>query len=57
VLFTDGFQREYFSPIVVGIVLTLLLALVVDVVLVLLRNVLTPWERAGRAPVLAEAAA
>ncbi|WP_432847380.1 ABC transporter permease [Amycolatopsis sp. CA-161197] len=57
VLFTDGFQREYFSPIVVGIVLTLLLALVVDVVLVLLRNVLTPWERAGRAPVLAEAVA
>ncbi|MET7989963.1 ABC transporter permease subunit [Amycolatopsis sp. NPDC005232] len=57
VLFTDGFQREYFSPIVVGIVLTLLLALVVDVVLVQLRNVLTPWERTGRAPVLAEAAA
>ncbi|HWD04025.1 MAG TPA: ABC transporter permease subunit [Amycolatopsis sp.] len=48
VLFTDGFQREYFSPIVVGIVLTLLLALVVDALLVLLRTVLTPWERAGR---------
>jgi len=51
VLFTDGFQREYFSPIVVGIVLTMLLALVVDLLLVLLRNLLTPWERAGRAPV------
>ncbi|WP_037355541.1 ABC transporter permease [Amycolatopsis orientalis] len=50
VLFTDGFQREYFSPIVVGIVLTMLLALVVDLLLVLLRNLLTPWERAGRAP-------
>ncbi|WP_158892431.1 ABC transporter permease [Amycolatopsis anabasis] len=49
VLFTDGFQREYFSPIVVGIVLTLLLALVVDLLLVLLRNVATPWERASRA--------
>ncbi|MBB4688593.1 ABC transporter permease [Amycolatopsis jiangsuensis] len=48
VLFTDGFQREYFSPIVVGIVLTLVLALVVDLLLVLLRNVLTPWERASR---------
>ncbi|GAA4546057.1 ABC transporter permease [Amycolatopsis samaneae] len=57
VLFTDGFQREYFSPIVVGIVLTLLLALVVDLVLVLLRNVLTPWERAGKTPVLEGAAA
>jgi osmoprotectant transport system permease protein len=47
VLFTDGFQREYFSPIVVGIVLTLLLALVVDLLLVGLRNLLTPWERAS----------
>ncbi|WP_116045837.1 ABC transporter permease [Amycolatopsis palatopharyngis] len=49
VLFTDGFQREYFSPIVVGIVLTLALALVVDLLLVLLRNVLTPWRSAGNA--------
>ena len=47
VLFTDGFQRECFSPIVVGIVLTLVLALVVDLVLVGIRNLLTPWERAG----------
>ncbi|WP_406638050.1 ABC transporter permease [Amycolatopsis sp. WGS_07] len=51
VMFTDGFQREYFSPIVVGIVLTMLLALIVDLLLVFLRNLLTPWERAGRAPV------
>ncbi|WP_020670547.1 ABC transporter permease [Amycolatopsis nigrescens] len=50
VLFTDGFQREYFSPIVVGIVLTLVLALIADLLLVLLRNLLTPWERAGRKP-------
>jgi len=47
VLFTDGFQREYFSPIVVGIAATLVLALVVDLVLVGIRNLLTPWERAG----------
>jgi osmoprotectant transport system permease protein len=45
VLFTDGFQREYFSPIVVGIVATLLLALIVDLLLVRLRDVLTPWNR------------
>lgn len=45
VLFTDGFQREYFSPIVVGIVATLLLALIVDLVLVQVRNLLTPWDR------------
>ncbi|MFF5987822.1 ABC transporter permease [Prauserella flavalba] len=56
VLFTDGFQREYFSPIVVGIVLTLLLALVVDLLLVLLRRLLTPWDRTP-APVKTEVAA
>lgn len=48
VLFTDGFQRAYLAPIVVGIVLTLLLALVVDLLLVGLRRVLTPWERVSR---------
>ncbi|RZQ60737.1 ABC transporter permease [Amycolatopsis suaedae] len=48
VLFTDGFQREYFSPIVVGIVLTLVLALVVDLVLVLLLRLLTPWRRSAK---------
>lgn len=47
-LFTDGFQREYYAPIVVGVVLTLVLALVVDLLLVALRRVLTPWQR--RAP-------
>jgi osmoprotectant transport system permease protein len=59
VLFTDGFQREYFSPIVVGIVLTLLLALVVDLLLVLLLRTLTPWERPGgkTAPAPVEASA
>lgn len=49
VLFTDGFSREYFAPIIVGIVLTLLLALAVDLLLVALRRVLTPWERGARA--------
>ncbi|OLT46465.1 ABC transporter permease [Saccharomonospora sp. CUA-673] len=44
-LFTDGFQREYYAPILVGVALTLLLALVVDLLLVLLRRVLTPWQR------------
>ncbi|WP_199432437.1 ABC transporter permease [Qaidamihabitans albus] len=55
VLFTDGFQRVYFAPIVVGIVLTLLLALVVDLLLVALRRSLTPWDRAapGKAEVSA----
>jgi osmoprotectant transport system permease protein len=55
VLFTDGFQREYLAPIVVGIGLTLLLALVVDLLLVALRRILTPWERP--VPASAEASA
>ncbi|GAB3484838.1 ABC transporter permease [Amycolatopsis cihanbeyliensis] len=45
VLFTDGFPRMYFAPVVVGIVLTLLLALVVDFLLVSVRRWLTPWLR------------
>jgi len=49
-LFTEGFQNAYNPPIVVGIVLTLALALVVDVLLVVARQLLTPWlrERRGR---------
>ncbi|AUS79441.1 ABC transporter permease [Actinoalloteichus sp. AHMU CJ021] len=45
VLFTEGFRTRYLAPILVGIVLTLLLALVVDRALVLARNRLTPWTR------------
>ncbi|MDQ2587047.1 ABC transporter permease [Saccharothrix yanglingensis] len=46
-LFTDGFRQRYLAPIVIGIVLTLVLALVVDLLLVLLRDRLTPWAKAG----------
>lgn len=46
VLFTDGFSRGFLAEIVVGIVLTLLLALAVDFLLVLLRRWLTPWQQA-----------
>ena len=46
-LFTDGFQRSYLTQIFVGIALTLLLALVVDLLLVGLWRLLTPWTRAG----------
>ncbi|HEY6422865.1 MAG TPA: ABC transporter permease [Pseudonocardiaceae bacterium] len=45
-LFTEGFQTQYLAPIVIGIVLTLALALVMDLVLVGLRRVCTPWTRA-----------
>ena len=46
-LFTDGLQRDYLAPILVGIVLSLLLALVLDTFIVGVQRVLTPWVRAG----------
>lgn len=48
-LFTEGFQTRYEAPILIGIVLTLVLALVVDLLLVALRRGLTPWTRLGAA--------
>ncbi|MQA14100.1 MAG: ABC transporter permease subunit [Pseudonocardiaceae bacterium] len=46
-LFTEGFQLRYPAPIVIGILLTLVLALVVDLLLVGLRRLATPWAHAG----------
>lgn len=48
-LFTDGFQRDYIAEIVVGILSTVLLALVIDLLLVLIARALTPWQRVGKA--------
>lgn len=44
-LFTDGFQREFLTPIVVGVFLTVALAVMADLVLVLTQRLLTPWAR------------
>jgi len=44
-LFVDGIQRDFPTPIVVGIVLTVALAVAADGVLVLLQRALTPWNR------------
>ncbi len=46
-LFTSGFNRVYAPPIVTGIVLSVLLAVVVDVLLATAQRALTPWARAG----------
>lgn len=46
-LFTDGFQRGIQAQILTGIVLTAVLALVLDALLVLLGRVLMPWTRKG----------
>lgn len=48
--FTDGLQRNFPTEIVVGILGTLVLALLMDVVLVLVQRLLTPWLRAGAQP-------
>lgn len=56
-LFTEGFQNSYSPPIVVGIALTLVLALVVDLLLVAARTLTTPWLRAGRGGTTARASA
>jgi osmoprotectant transport system permease protein len=47
-LFIDGWQRQFYTPIVVGIVLIVLLAVLADGVLVLAQRLLTPWSRARR---------
>jgi osmoprotectant transport system permease protein len=44
-LFTEGFQLRYPAPIVIGIVLTLALAAGMDLLLVWLRRLGTPWTR------------
>jgi osmoprotectant transport system permease protein len=44
-LFTNGFQLNYQTPILLGIVLSVLLALVFDSVIQLLTRLLTPWRR------------
>ena len=50
-LFITGFQLSvngpYYPPIVLGIVLCVLLALVLDGLIVLGTRLLTPWQRAG----------
>lgn len=42
-LFTQGFQLRFFTPIITGIVLCVVLALVLDALIILLNRWLTPW--------------
>ncbi len=42
-LFTDGFARSYVDPIIVGIVACVLLAVVLDVIILVLAWLVTPW--------------
>ncbi len=48
-LFTRGFQLGFYAPpIVIGLVLSVALAVVADLLIVLLQRALTPWTRAAR---------
>ena len=47
-LFIDGFTLNFTTPIVVGIVLSALLAFAADLLLVGVQHWLTPWARSGR---------
>ena len=44
-LMTDGFQRDFRTPLVVGIVLTVVFAVVADALLLGLQKAVTPWAR------------
>jgi osmoprotectant transport system permease protein len=46
-LFTDGFQRDFPTEIIVGIVLIVALALAADAILLAIGRIATPWARAG----------
>ncbi len=48
-LFTDGFSRDFYDPIVVGVVACLLLSVVLDLTIVGATRVATPWQRGRRA--------
>jgi osmoprotectant transport system permease protein len=47
-LFTDGFNRAFLDPIVVGVVACVLLALLFDVTILGVTRLVTPWQRAGK---------
>ena len=46
-LINDGLQRDFRTPLVVGSVLSVLLAFVADVLLLGVQRVATPWTRAA----------
>jgi osmoprotectant transport system permease protein len=45
----DGYQRDFHTPLVVGIVLSVALAIAADLLLVRLERAVTPWRQHGLA--------
>jgi len=48
-LFTNGFQRRILVEVLTGVVVTMLVALVIDRLLVMVGRLLMPWTRRGKA--------
>lgn len=48
-LFTDGFQRGIAEEVIAGVVLTVIMAMLLDAVVVIAGRMLAPWSRATRA--------
>lgn len=48
-LFVEGFSRQYYTPIALGIIGCVVLALVFDAIILGLTKMLTPWRRQGAA--------
>jgi osmoprotectant transport system permease protein len=48
-LFTDGFATFSFAPIILGLILIVVLALIFDALILAGARALTPWQRAQRA--------
>jgi osmoprotectant transport system permease protein len=46
-LFNDGFHRDFVGEIVIGVIASVVLALITDAVLVLIGRLCTPWTRVG----------
>lgn len=46
--FINGMQRRFITEIMAGIVITLILAVLMDLLLVLIEKTLTPWVRAAK---------
>jgi osmoprotectant transport system permease protein len=46
-LFTQGFQNNFPTEIVTGVVLSLVIALLADALLLGLGRLVTPWNRVG----------
>ena len=46
-LFLDGFRRDFLTPVLVGFVLSVALAVLADVLLLAAQRAATPWAREG----------